>query len=361
MENWGLVTFGGDALLIDPDNTDPDAHWHVLEVVSHELAHQWTGNLVTMKWWDQTWLNEAFATFLSFLTAENLEPETDPWARFLVHLTQSVMLDDAGETSWAMSDPVKSRSDIGRKFGHITYFKGASVLRMFESVLGRSTFIKGLSSYLDQFQFSNTVEEQLFAHFQAAADEDETFEGDLDKTMKTWTNQAGVPLVEVTRGDLGHLILTQSRYGAGEDQLWDIPINWIDVKGPSPDWSDTSPMAWLTEKELVVEFVASPDLVLINKQATGYYRVNYDEDTWQDIGTQLLEDHIRIHPLTRASLICDVVSLNQSGHVNQLTMELVLSYREAETDFAPLLAFKQCVDSDFSGSNLEKSIFENDL
>ena len=175
MENWGLILYSYDTLMYDQESPDVEKKWRVLEVVAHELAHQWFGNLVTMDWWDQTWLNEGFASYVSHLGADAIDPEMKSWGRMVTHRMFQVMKDDSSDQSWAMSDSVQSRQDIGRKFGSITYSKGASVIRMMESILGYSSFVKGLSSYLAELQFSNSVEEDLFFHLEAAGLKDGTW------------------------------------------------------------------------------------------------------------------------------------------------------------------------------------------
>jgi len=210
MENWGLMLFGKDALLYDQTNPDVEKKWRVLNVVAHELAHQWFGNLVTMNWWDQTWLNEGFATFVSFLGSEAVDPEINSWDRLVTRTMFRVMKDDSRNTTWAMSDDVTSRQDIGRKFGSITYSKGASVIRMMEAIMGYPTFIKGLSYYLSDLQYSNSFEEDLFSHLEAAGLEDGSWPQDelnsFTETMKSWTNQAGYPLVTVKKTTVSYCI-----------------------------------------------------------------------------------------------------------------------------------------------------------
>jgi len=355
MENWGLVLYSKATLMFDQEENDEEKQWRVLEVVAHELAHQWTGNLVTMKWWDETWLNEGFASYISHLGAEAVDPlgAAQSWARLLVHRTHSVMRDDARADSWALSDAVTSRSDVGRKFGSITYSKGASVIRMMESILGRDTLIHGLAIYLNNMQYGSAVEEDLFRDLEAAAILDGVWpqqEGDIndfEKTMKTWTNQAGLPLVTVTR-DGNTLLVEQTWYTErdGGQQLWDIPL----TGGFEGSWGEITKhdIFWLTEKQATLNIdpeFADIDVVFFNRFGMGYYRVNYDTRTWGLIGDQLATDHLAIPALQRATIICDVADLARNGYVSQETMSMVLAYRELEEDFGPLLAFKECVDS----------------
>ena len=254
MENWGLILYSRDTVLYDQENPDVEKKWRVLEVVAHELAHQWFGNLVTMDWWDQTWLNEGFASYVSHLGADAIDPESNSWGRMVTHRMFQVMKDDSTDQSWAMSDSVTSRQDIHRKFGSITYSKGASVIRMMEAILGYPTLTKGLSSYLAELQFSNSQEEDLFFHLESAGLEDGTWpQGDkssFDETMKTWTNQAGYPLVTVKKITIegeNNFQLSQSWYRDGvedsTDQLWDIPINMVAVGDADTNWNDTASTA----------------------------------------------------------------------------------------------------------------------
>ena len=133
----------------------------------------------------------------------------------------------------------------------------------------------------------------------------------------------------------------------GEERLWHVPITWVEVN--VTDWEDFEPKAWMTKESITLEaenFASTDSLVLLNTLAVGYYRVHYDQETWAQISEQLRMDHKAIHPLQRAAIICDVVSLAQEdqGPLSQEMMEAVLSYRDKEKDFAPLMAFRECVD-----------------
>jgi len=353
MENWGLSMYNREALLLDELTGGVEERWAVVNIVAHELAHQWTGNLVTLTWWDQLWLNEGFAVWLSHLACEQLEPTIHSWDWLLVRRVQRALKIDATSESWALSGPVTSRSDIHRKFGEITYSKGGGVIRMMEMVLGRDALISGLSTYLDAFQYGNTVQQQLFSHLEAAGEIHGTWpqEGvdDFATTMKTWTDQAGFPFIQASRAPGGELILNQTWFTSeekkGEDKQWHIPITWVEVN--VTDWEDAKPKAWMTRQSLTLageNFSSSNSLVLLNTLAVGYYRVHYDEATWMRIADQLNLEHKAIHPLQRAAIICDVVSLAKEMMLSQEMVEAVLSYREKEEDFAPLMAFRECVD-----------------
>ena len=228
---------------------------------------------------------------------------------------------------------------------------------MMESILGYYTFVRGLSSYLAELQFGNSVEEDLFFHLEAAGLHDgtwpssNTFTDSFEETMKTWTNQAGYPLVTVEKEMVdGHPFykLTQSWYRDGvedsTDQLWDIPITAKIVGDPTDDWEDTSPLTWLAGVTLTIpptSYVYTGPLIL-NKKAMGYYRVNYDEENWSLIAKKLMTDHEAIHPLNRAQIICDVISLAKTGHVSEKIKDDIMEYIDMETDFTPLYAVKEC-------------------
>merc|ERR1711892_554203 len=353
MENWGLLLYGSDTLLYDQQNPDFEKKWWVLNVVAHEVAHQWFGNLVTMDWWDQIWLNEGFATYLSHVGSEAMDPDMDSWAWMVTVRMLNVMKEDSTEASYALSDSVSSRRDIGRKFTNITYSKGASFIRMMEAILGFSTLIKGLSSYVADLQFSNSREEDLFLHLEVAALEDGKWpQGDMDsfeETMKMWSNQAGYPLVsaeKVAEDVQSYLKLTQSWYTdvpMDTTKMWDIPINMVIAGDADTNWDDTAPSVWLSEESTMIpigEDTSSP--IILNKKAMGYFRINYDDENWLRIATTLKTDRQAIHPLNRAQIICDVIALTRTGHVNQEIHDAIMEYIDMETDFAPLNAAKEC-------------------
>jgi len=352
MENWGLIFYDFDYLLYDENNPDDEAKWNVLEIMAHELAHQWFGNLVTMNWWDQLWLNEGFATYLSHLVVANLDPTMNSWDRFVVDKMMSVMRQDAWHSSWAISDPVISTDDIDRKFGDISYSKGGALIRMMESFLGSDTLIKGLSEYLKDMSFMSAVEEDLFTHLESAGLVDGTWPQpgveDFTTTMKTWTQQAGFPLVTVRKtSEDGRTVveLSQSWYKNGEtgstEQVWNIPITMADIARDDTDWDDTTPDVWLSETKQEID--AAADIIpLLNKKAVGYYRINYSTQIWEKIAEVLQSNHEVIHPLNRAQIICDVINLNKHGYVEKGTMDLVLQYIDVESDFAPIRAHEQC-------------------
>ena len=259
MENWGLILYEFDYMLYDPSLPDPDndRKYDVLETIAHELAHQWYGNLVTMAWWDQLWLNEGFATYVSIVVSNMVDPEIHAWDRFVAQQMFYVMKLDSRQSAWALSDPITSIDDINRKFGLISYYKGGSFVRMIESFLGMDTFNKGLSNYLNQMSFSASEEEDLFIQLEAAGLEDGVWPQnnveDLTEAMKTWTQQAGLPLVNVSRMADNQLRISQTWYQnkdvTSNERIWSIPITIVNIADGGADaaWDDTTPDVWLTD------------------------------------------------------------------------------------------------------------------
>jgi len=365
MENWGLILFDPRALMLDPSNTDPDVEFLVLSVVAHEISHQWFGNLVTMNWWDQTWLNEGFAVFVSYQATHHVNPELDSWARLYVGETQRVMLQDQNtKTHWAMSDSVSTRDDIERKFGSFTYQKGGSVIRMMEGILGEKAFIHGVVNYLSDFSYSSTVEEDLFGQLEAAGLLFGTWpqpsgpNGRFGETMKTWTDQPGLPVVtagkECNADQTCSLSFSQewlTNTPQSEGQLWDIPLTFSTVgEEPSPGWEVGLPQQWLTVDQPLARGVhlenLEPDTpFVVNIQGVGYYRVNYPESNWRALAEVLRTNRDWIHPMNRAQIICDAAQLAEVGLVTSEVKEDILSYIELEEAYAPIAAFKRCVSN----------------
>merc|ERR1711892_23536 len=352
MENWGLILYDFDYLLYDQSNPDNEKKWNVIEIVSHELAHQWFGNLVTMNWWDQLWLNEGFADYMSHVIVAELDPSMNSWDRAVADKMLYVMREDATARSRAIPDPVVSNDDIDSKFDAITYSKGGALIRMMESFLSYNTLVKGLSSYLKNLSFMNAVEEDLFENLEVAGLLDGNWPQsgveDLTETMKTWTQQAGLPLVTVkktTENGITVIEASQTWYKNGvignTDQLWDIPLTMVDLARDDIAWDDTTPDAWLTDTKIEME-TAEDSIPLLNNKAVGYYRINYSKDIWESIAEVLLSNHQAIHPLNRAQIICDVISFEKHGYMDTETKDSVLQYYENEEDFAPMRAYAQC-------------------
>lgn len=272
-----------------------------------------------MEWWGQTWLNEGFATFVSYLGSEHVDPSPTlhPWARFYVREMQRVMkYDENTNIHWAMTDETTDRGDIERKFGSFTYQKGGSVIRMMESILSRPTFTRGLTGYLQDLAYNAATEDDLFSHLRDAAMEDGKWPATnraFSDVMKSWTNQAGIPLVSASANN-GKLTLSQSWLvsdgAASEPRRWHIPITMTSVEEtPAMGWNNTEPMAWIWQDEEQIEvdvaglWSAEVPFVL-NLQGTGYYRVNYDEQNWNALAQALQSNKDWIHPLNRAQIIC---------------------------------------------------------
>lgn len=237
MENWGLILFDPRTIVLDAD-ADDNTRWTVLSVTAHELAHQWFGNLVTCHWWSETWLNEGFAVWVSYLGTHYVDPGINSWARMLVRDTQRVMLADQDTSKHsAMTDDVLDRNDIERKFGMFTYQKGGSVIRMMEQILSKETFTKGLTSYLTSMSYSGATEDDLFLHLEEAALADGKWpqpggpEFSLPEVLKGWTNQAGLPVVYAERTAAGLYCsqswLVNSEEEHTEDRRWDISMLYI--------------------------------------------------------------------------------------------------------------------------------------
>ena len=162
MENWGAITFREAILLYDPKTSSTKTKQYIAEVISHELAHQWFGNLVTMKWWNDLWLNESFATFMATKIVDKFYPEWDLWNQFLEDAMLQAMSLDALKNSHPINVDVKHPAQIREIFDVISYDKGGCVLRMLENYVGVENFRKGLKHYLTKYRYSNAEGQDLW-------------------------------------------------------------------------------------------------------------------------------------------------------------------------------------------------------
>ena len=261
MENWGAITFREVALLQDANSTTRSRR-RVSGIVAHEIAHQWFGDLVTMRWWNDIWLNESFATFMAFKVADSLHPEWRRWDDFLLDETAGAMGRDCLMNTHPIEVPVKLPDEIEQVFDAISYGKGASILRMIEAYVGKEAFEDGIRRYLSQHAYGNATGNDLWTTL------DEVSGRQVQQIMVGWIRQPGFPVVTAQLAE-GKLILNQARFiltGSSEDALWPIPIT-VELNGQT--------RILLMEKESLILDVKDAKSLRINVDRTGFYAVHY--------------------------------------------------------------------------------------
>ncbi|CAH2105893.1 unnamed protein product [Euphydryas editha] len=322
MENWGLITFRETTLLFDEKAGVPRERQSVAVDVAHELAHQWFGNLVTMRWWTDLWLNEGFATFVEYVGVDHIEPSwsmLESFSRDKMDLLRS----DALRGAAPVSRRVRNSDQIAQKFDEISYAKGASLIRMLNHTLSGALFRRGLRRYLHDWKYQNAEENDLWEAMSKATKSDPNFK-DLSITefMNTWTRQPGYPVVNVYRNYTTGLVTFQQKlFRSGEDdnvkrkQLWRIPISYTIMDTPVRNWS-TAPKLWLNEKTVTAQLPLNATQALyVNVGAIGYYRVNYDQANWELLSLALKTETAR-NPIAKAQLIDDAFNLAKVGQLN---------------------------------------------
>jgi len=272
MENWGCITFREQCLVVDKRHTSLGTKQFVALVVAHELAHQWFGNLVTMRWWTDLWLNEGFASWIEYLACNQLFPEWQLWTQFLVDEREQALKLDALKSTHPIEVPVAHPDEIRTIFDAISYSKGASVINMLHEYLGPDDFKKGLNHYLTRHAYKNTDTVDLW---QALEDVSKKPVKDF---MHAWTSQPGFPvLLAEKRGSKIHVEQTRfllSPNAESDDALWPIPLLR----------HENSHEEVLTEKEDDFHNNTS-DPILYNRRQTAFYRVAYHPSLVSDLTT----------------------------------------------------------------------------
>ena len=283
MENWGAITYRETALLVDPDNSSAGTRQRVAEVVAHEMAHMWFGDLVTMEWWDDLWLNESFASWMGTKAVDWAFPEWQMWTQFVNMDTNRALSLDGLKNSHPIEQEVKDPAEISQLFDAISYSKGASVIRMLEQFLTPEVFQRGLHQYLNANQYANARTEHLWAALEEASQQPVT------AIMGTWTGQMGYPVLRVEAhesGDHLELALSQERFvydnlmgeTEPEQMVWQVPVGVAQSgNGESQILVMDSPQA-----RLRLDRPAGADgWFKVNPLQTGFFRVNYSEADWQ--------------------------------------------------------------------------------
>ncbi|KAJ6439475.1 aminopeptidase [Purpureocillium lavendulum] len=292
MENWGLVTYRTTQVLFDEKTSDARYKNAVAYVVAHELAHQWFGNLVTMDWWDELWLNEGFATWVGWYAVDHLHPDWEVWAQFVNEGMEAAFHLDAIRASHPIHVPVRDALDVNQIFDSISYLKGCSAIRMLANHLGVKTFLKGVSNYLKAHAYGNAKTKALWDALAEASGKD------VNTLMGPWISKIGHPVLTVAE-EPGQISIKQSRFLSTGDvkpeddtTTWWVPLGLEGKKGQA-GIAELS----LTQKSDTIREI-DDDFYKLNSGATGFYRVNYPPARLAKLSTQLdklgTEDKIAI-------------------------------------------------------------------
>ncbi|XP_049762531.1 aminopeptidase N-like [Schistocerca cancellata] len=321
MENWGLVTYRERRILVDERETPTSYRKSVANVISHEYAHQWFGDLVGPSWWNVLWLNEGFATFFEYFNTHAVETEWRLDEQFVLDELQLGLSADCRLSTRAMTpqeDAVLTQAQISDQFDNIAYAKAGSVLRMIEHILGTEVWKKGLNKYLTKMKFEAAMQDDLLTSLvEAATEANLSFGGNnLLDILHSWTNNAGYPVLRVTRDrEANTATVTQSRFLLTEETTdtpqWIVPLTWAMTVD---QLENTSPQQWLKAGATVtLQDVPGDGWLLLNNQRTGFYRVLYEADAWAQVSSALQQNASALPVLTQAQLVDDAFWLARAG------------------------------------------------
>jgi aminopeptidase N len=322
MENWGLITYRTTAVLFDEKTSAAKYKNRVAYVVSHELAHQWFGNLVTMDWWNELWLNEGFATWVGWLAVDKLYPEWNVWGQFCAESADGGFTLDSIRQSHPIEVPVRDALEVDQIFDHISYLKGSAVIRMLSSHLGTEVFLLGVSNYLKKHSYSNATTKNLWDALSEASGKN------VAEFMEPWIRKIGFPVITVAE-EPGQITIQQNRFlisgdvQATEDETtWWIPLGLkhgpqaTEVKGTA-----------LTSKSDTIRDI-DDSFYKLNSDATGFYRTAYPAARLAKLGDKrsllTLQDKI--------GLITDAAATAQSGNgTTAAFLSLIEKFQDEES------------------------------
>nr|XP_020441353.1 aminopeptidase Ey-like [Monopterus albus] len=340
MENWGLITYRETALLYDEAFSSTSNKERITTIIAHELAHMWFGNLVTLRWWNDLWLNEGFASYVEYLGADEAEPDWNVKDLIVLNDVHRVFAVDALTSSHPLSsneDDIQKPAQISELFDAISYSKGASVLRMLSHFLTEEVFKRGLTTYLAEFAFKNAVYTDLWTHLQMAVNATGILLHDpVENIMNTWVRQMGFPVVTIDT-DTG--VVSQNHFLLDPDSKvttpshnyeWIVPITWMKT-GVKKE------LVWLREKSDTFDAMRATgsEWVLANLDVVGYYRVNYDRGNWDRLLSGLNTNHMLIPVINRAQLVDDAFNLARAKIIPTVLALNTTKYLKNEKEYMP--------------------------
>ncbi|MEZ4278363.1 MAG: M1 family metallopeptidase [Myxococcota bacterium] len=310
MENAGAVVFRDSILLLDAAKASPAELRRSAETIAHELSHMWFGNLVTMAWWNDLWLNESFATWMAYEILDGWQPDWRVWREF-AHRREEALEQDALSTSHPIAPPIRNAQEAHENFDAITYTKGASVLRMLERYLGSEVFRDGILLYMRRHRERHASASDLWTALSEVADQP------IEKIIAPWTLQTGYPLVRVERDDgdgRDAIRLRQERFRAGAGKSpgagtrWTIP--WVGRVGRGSDGNARAIRHLVSKaRDRVSGQGAALTWIYGNAGEAGFFRVQHGESEWID----LLAELTSLSPLERIGLVGHQWALARAG------------------------------------------------
>jgi aminopeptidase N len=304
MENWGGIVYNESTILYDPTKSPDNVKQLSFSFNAHEVAHQWFGNLVTMAWWDNLWLNEGFASWMAAKATEHFHPD---WRPFLDSLAEreGVMNLDARKTTHAIQTPVLNESQAADAFDAITYTKGQAFLRMLEAYLGEDAFRKGIRAYMAKHQYSNTTTADLWAALEKTSGKP------VEKLASDWTTQPGFPVLKVEQAcenGKRKVTLSQEQFRldepATEQRLWSVPVQVGTVGGKAY-------YTLLSSQSRSVVQASCDSTLVVDPWSVGYFRVQYDNASFDALAGQVA----KLPDTTRLKLASDTWSMVQAGRL----------------------------------------------
>ena len=301
MENWGLITYRESCLLADPELTPESSRRFIATVIAHELSHQWFGNLVTMQWWNDLWLNESFANMMEYVAIDALQPDWHMWEDFAMNEVTAALRRDSLDGVQSVQADVNHPDEISTLFDPaIVYAKGGRLLVMVRKLIGEEAFRAGLKSYFEKFAYKNTVGNDLWQELELASDQP------IVDLMNAWISQPGLPVVSVSNShDVA--TLSQERFFISEhqpsDALWPIPLfanQPLDVKV-------------LNQRETTVS-IEKP--LQLNCGLSAHFVTKYDEFTRE----YLLKNITELPTLDKICILQDATILARAGFENSASL-----------------------------------------
>lgn len=323
MENWGLVTYRVVDLLFDEKTSGASTKQRVAEVVQHELAHQWFGNLVTMDFWDGLWLNEGFATWMSWYSCNVFYPEWKVWQTYVTDNLQGALGLDSLRSSHPIEVPIQRADEINQIFDAISYAKGSCVIRMISKYIGEETFLEGIRRYLKKHAYGNTSTLDLWESLSDASGKD------VGQVMDIWTKNVGFPVVSVTeKGDKVHVkqnrFLRTNDVKPEEDKtLYPVFLGVRSGKGVDEE-------ATLFTRE--ADFAKpADDFFKVNADHSGIYRTFYEGERLVKLGKAAADGKLSVED--RAGMVADAGALSASGHQPSSSTLSLLQGFSSESEF----------------------------